>query len=449
MGANNAAESSNITTFDIYSNYGNKKVPVLGGIAELHFYESILDNTVRVTAIFADTGIRVGEGFGALEKGDIQLTAGEKAELVMEDNFGNKLVFKGDYHLRIKEVRNIIEHTQKTVFTIDFYSKECIDNELSETRVSKRYDGKISDSVYRILKRDCIKTPKNVEVDTGLNNFNFLGHVEKPFHKIPWLAKRCVPEMQSANGSLAGYFFYEVADDGTGKGGYKFKSIDKLFEQEAKRKYIFNNTVALPLEYDAKILDYSFDNTVDLQHQLISGGLVQTELRTFDPYSNKYAGENDSFNAKTQLKENNIGGLEVPKIGSDLDLQNKTTRISTKIKDTGTLPAGKTTEDQLKRSKDLNFNIDDILRQSYMRYNNLFTTKLSIAIAGDYSLHVGDIIYCDFPEISDKNNQVVSYRKSGLYMIVDLCHFIGSNPGQTFTRMNLVRESIGRKPFKV
>jgi hypothetical protein len=447
MGANQQAESSNITMFDIYSNYGNKKIPVLGGISELHFYESILDNTVRVTALFADTGIRIGEGLGSLERGDIQLTAGEKAELVIEDNFGNKLVFKEDYHLRIKEVRNIMENTQKTVFTIDFYSKECIDNELSDTRITKRYDGIITDSVYKILKTDCIKTPKKVEVDPGLNNFNFLGHVEKPFHKIPWLAKRCVPEIQNSKGFLAGYFFYETADDGTGSGGYKFKSIDKLFEQTPKKKLIFNNTTSLPQEYDAKILDYAFDNTVDLQQQLLSGGLVQTELRTFDPYTNNYSGENIGFNVNSQLREKNIGGLEIPKIGSDLDLQNKTTRISTKFKDTGTLPVGVTIKEQLDRSKNINFEIESILRQSYMRYNNLFTTKLLITIVGDFSLHVGDLIHCDFPEISDKQNQVYSYRKSGIYMIVDLCHLIRSNPGQTFTNLNLVRESIGRKSF--
>lgn len=445
MGVNQQAQASNITTFDVYSNYG-KKVPFLGGIAELHLYESILDDTVRATALFTDTGNREGEiGASALEREDVQLTAGEKTDLVVEDNYGQTLKYTDDYHLRIKEVRNIIEHTQKVVYTIDFYSKEAIDNELVENRVVKRYDGKITDAVDQILKRDCIKTPKTVDIDAGLNRYNFLGNTEKPFDKIHLLASRCVPEIQDAQTNLAGYFFYEVADNGKGRGGFKFKSIDKLFQQKPMRKLIFNNTTSIPLGYDGKILDYSFDNTVDLQHQLLSGGLLATQLKTFNPYTHAY--EKTDFNSSRQLKEQNTGGLETPVIGKDINLQDKSTAIYVRQKGIGYLPSGTNVKQQLEKSKEVNFDIDNILRQSTMRYNNLFTTKLTISIPGDFGLSAGDLVHCDFPEVSKKGEQEISYRKSGLYMIVDLCHFIRSNPGQTFTRLNLVRETIGRKPF--
>lgn len=440
MGANIAAESSNITTFDIFSNYG-KKVSVLGGVAELHYYESILDNTIRVTAILADTGNRfdLNESVGAIEDDeDLKLTAGEKTHLVIEDNFGTQLKFQNDTQLRIKEVRNILEHTQKMIYTIDFYSKESIDNELVENRVTKRYDGKVTDSVQKILT-EVLKTPKSVDIDPGLNKLNFIGNTEKPFHKLIWLAKRCVPEFPGANGDLAGYFFFETSD------GFKFKSIDKLFTQGYKKKLIFNNTTSLPDGYDAKILDYTFDNTVDIQRQMATGALFQTENRSVDSYESTY--RETEFNYSNQYKGNNTGGKEPPKLASDLGIQNKSTRISYKWDDKGFLPEGNNLGEQLERSKEINFDIDKILRQSFMRYNNLFTTKLSIVIPGDFSLHAGDLVHCDFPEISNKVNQLVSKRKSGLYMIVDICHYICSNPGQTFTRMNLVRESLGRKPF--
>jgi hypothetical protein len=447
MSANKSAESGNVTLFDIYSNY-NDKVSFLEGIAEIHYYESILDNTVRLTAAFVDTGNRKDKsGSSAMEKDDINFTAGEKAEIVLVDNNDNKLQFKGDYHLRIKEVRNIMEHTQRASFFIDFYSKECIDNELYENRVVKRYHGKVTESVNKILKTDCIKTKKMVSVDEGLNEFNFLGNIEKPFYKIVWLAKRCAPNGMKV-GVNAGYFFYEVGDDGTHSGGYRFKSIDKLFSQSAKKRFIYNNTTGLPTEYNAKILDYFFDNTVDLHKQLVSGALFQTELKTFDPFSNKYEGDKEeAFNHSTQLKSSNIGGTETPKLAADLNIQNKTTRSSARFKDTGILPSGNTLEDQLKKAKEVNFDVRNIIRQSYMRYNSLFTTKLSIVIPGDFSLHVGDLVHCDFPEISDKENITISQKKSGLYMIVDMCHLIRSNPGQTYTKLNLVRDSIGRKPF--
>lgn len=445
MGVNQQAQSANITTFDIFSNYEQKKsISAFGGVAELHLYESILDNTVRATAVLADTGNRFGEvGESALERGDVQLTAGEKTNLVVEDNYGQSLKFVDDYHLRIKEVRNILEHNKKSVFTIDFYSKEIIDNEIADNRVVKRYDGKISDSVYRILKNDYIKTEKTFDIDRGLNSYNVIGGTQKPFDIINMLATRCVPEIQNASGNLAGYFFYEVADNGTGRGGFKFKSIDKLFQQSPMRKLIFNNTTSIPLGYDAKILEYKFDNTVDLDHQLSSGGLLSTQLRTWNPYNHAY--QQTDFNAEKQLSY--TGGVEQIVLAKDIKLQDYSTQIFVKSKDTGSMSSGTTVERQLEKSKEVNFDIDAILRQSKMRYNNLFTTILTIAIPGDFGLSAGDLVHCDFPAVSTNENQDISYRKSGLYMIVDLCHFIRGNPGQTFTRLNLVRDSIGRKPF--
>jgi hypothetical protein len=111
------------------------------------------------------------------------------------------------------------------------------------------------------------------------------------------------------------------------------------------------------------------------------------------------------------------------------------------------LVEGKTLLDQLPKSTYVNYNNDEILRQSYVRYNNLFSIKLSIAIAGDMSLRAGDLIFCDFPEVSSKKNTVVSQKKSGEYLIVDICHRITKNG--CYTRLNLVRESIGRKPAKM
>ena len=435
---------SNISLFRIYPN--DNKDPINGGAVTFTYYESILDNSVRATATFVDTGNRSsgGDTESVLEYLDTNLTAGEKVEIVLEDQFGQKLSFKDEYALRVKEIKNIIEDTMKTIFAIDFYSKESIDNELVENRVVKRYDGKISDSVLTILKTDCLKTKKNVEIDPGVNTFNFIGGTEKPFYKLAWLAKRCVPEIENAYGNLAGYFFYEIGDDGTGSGGYKFKSIDNLFQQQPKRKIIFNNTTELPVGYDAKILQYSFDSTVDIQSKLMSGSMFKTQLKTLDLYENKY--KVNSFDYSKQFNENTIAGLEKFKLASDLDIQNKETNIKTKIPDIGVYPSGKTLTDQLKKSKEVNFNLDEILRQSSVRYNNLFNIKLTITIYGDFGLHAGDLIYCDFPEISNKKNQIVSQKKGGIYMIVDIGHYV-TPKGPTYTKMNLVRDSIGRKPF--
>lgn len=435
-------ESVNIPIFEIFSCEGNP-VSVSGGLAEMQYYESLLDNTIRVTANLVDTGNKDGEeGSSVLEQENANLTAGEKVHLVIKDeNTGTQLVFKNDTQLRIKEIKNIVEDTSKTTFTVDLYSKESIDNELSETRVTKRYDGKISDSVEKILKQDCLKTPKSVEIDPCLNTLNFIGNTQKPFYKLAWLAKRTVPEIPNSFGDLAGYFFYETSE------GYKFKSIDVLFQQTPKKRLIFNNTTGLPEGYDSKILKYKFNTNIDLHKKLQTGSVTKSELRELDLYGNKYTGEKkDEFDSDRQFKGETNAGKSKINVGCDIDLKNKTTKINTKIPDIGVLPSGRTSKEQLEKSKEKNFDSEKVIRQSTSRYNNLFNVKLTVYIYGDLDLHVGDLIHCDFPEVSSKNVQSISQKKSGIYMIVDLSHLITST-GPTYTKLNLVRDSIGRKPF--
>ncbi len=438
--ANIAAQAGEgqINLFEIISNY-NQPLDISSGTLELTYYESILDHTVRATATLADTGYRQsGEGGAVVEKNDVNLNTGELINLKFTDGYGNQLYFSNQKNnpLRVLETRDIVESTNKIVYTIDMTSTEYHDNDNLETLVTKRYDGKITDNILEILQ-NTLKTKKNIDIDPGLNNFNFTGKSQKPFYLCTWLAKRCVPDMQDAKGNLAGYLFYETVD------GFKFKSIDKLFTQKPKRTLIFNNLIGeIPSEYDGKILSYSFDATFNLKRLRLTGAIGQAETRTFDPYTNEYDDTNE-VNSKVQFNETNTGGKERIKYGED---QDKTTKRYVKHLDKGTLPTGRTLDEQLKKSKELNFDVDEIVIQSSMRYNSLFSIKLSLIIAGDFNIRSGDMIYCDFPKVSSKKNTTYSDKKSGIYMVADVAHRITKN--SCFTSLNLVRESIGRKPFK-
>lgn len=436
MGANKEAESASIRKFEIYKNSGEPvDLTGAGALVELVYYESLLDLTVRATATFVDTGNRSGQDGVALVE---ELSTGNKVDVIIEDNYGVSLNFKNDNHLRIKKPRNSIQDTLKSTFVIDLYSREFITNlEEGKSLVQKRYSGKISDTVEKIVKEDCLKSEKPLLIDETVNTLEVIGRKRKPFAVICELATKCVPDIQGAFGDLAGYFFYETYD------GYNFRSIDKLFMQKPKRKLIFNNTTSLPQGYDAKILEYSFDSGIDLDNKIQSGSIGKSSLVTLDTFSNTYQGEHgEEFDSSNQFKGNNNAGKEEIEYPSDLDLD--ITKVYTKIPDFGILPPGKDAKDQLKNSQKINFDLDKITRQARARYNNLFNVKLSIAIAGDLSLRAGDLLHCDFPEVSDKENQVISSKKSGLYMIVDVATLFASSG--TFTRVNLVRDTIGRKP---
>ena len=124
-------------------------------------------------------------------------------------------------------------------------------------------------------------------------------------------------------------------------------------------------------------------------------------------------------------------------------------RLMNRVKDVGTLPSGKDIDEQLKAWKDKSnestFDAEDIMVQSVMRYNQLFSIKINIMIPGNFNLRAGDLIHCDFPELSVEPNTTYNKQSGGIYMISSLCHNI--TPRETYTSLTLVRDTFGRKSF--
>jgi hypothetical protein len=197
----------------------------------------------------------------------LPVRGGEPATIVIEDHDGNKLSFKNDSKLYVNRVRNVIAGTQKDVYSMDFTSRELFANE--QCRVVKRYDGKVSENIKKILEDATsgstgIKTKKKVTCDDS-NSYNFIGNDRKPFYVCTWLASKAAPSDGSLKGGTAGYLFYETHD------GFNFRSIDKLFEQQSRGNYLFSNTNDNPKEYDGKIITYDIDRNIDLQNNLMMG----------------------------------------------------------------------------------------------------------------------------------------------------------------------------------
>ena len=414
-----------------------RTIDVSNAFREIYIYQSCLDNSVRATIKLGDTGYRAGSNsVASIERGDLDLTVGEKWNILISDGYGNNLYFRDEYHLRTEKTRDIYESTNQNVCTIDLCSLETINNELVDNRVAHRFDGKISDSVVKILK-DSLKTKKSIFIDNTYNSFNFLGNNEKPFYKIPWLAARSVPDLPNAPGKLAGYFFYEVPNDGRGNGGFNFRSIDKLFTQRPKHKLIFTNSPYLPVGYDRKILSYSIDKMFNINN-ISSGALAGSRYKIFNPLTKKY--EENSFNDSKRMNDLYMGGYSLPNVAADLKLVSKDVKIYTDWLPIGILPSGSTFEKQLDNVETLDWNKQEIVRQATARYNNLFNTRINIVIPGDFSIKAGDLLTCDFPEISGKVTKEISNKKSGNYLVIDVAHLIKAT--KSFTSINLVRESI-------
>lgn len=435
MGLNNqAVKEFNVTKFRIHSNTNGKFADITqkeGLFVNLHYYESILENQIKATVIIADTGYSIennGKYVGLIE--GLDLSGGEKVELHIEDGYGNQLRFSDERVFRIGRIRNKIEHTQNMVFVIDLVTEEFFKNELVETRVDEYFSGKISNSVDIILKR-FLQTEKDLDIEDTENEYTFNGHTEKPFYKCTWLGKRSIPI--GSTESSAGFFFFENYD------GFKFKSIEKLLdEQRGYKIYIYNNTTELPVGYDGKILEAVPTINIDVQQKMMIGA-YGSQVRTYDYYHNQYEQKEITYGTEDK-KGINLAGFNLPLLPDDI--LGKPTRIISKMQ-----PIGIMQPIDNENSKKQDYNVDQVTAQAASRYNQLFTIVLNIVIAGDFSHRAGDLIYCDFPELSNDRTQVVSGKNSGIYMIASLTQQLDVRDG-TYTKLTLVRDSYGRKPFK-
>ena len=117
------------------------------------------------------------------------------------------------------------------------------------------------------------------------------------------------------------------------------------------------------------------------------------------------------------------------------------TRTTFMLIDTGTLPEGDNKEQVDKNEKE-NFEAQKVLNQGIRRYNQFFSQQMTITIGGDFSLHAGDAIFVDVPSVKAETDDEKNEVSGGRYVIADLCHYVSTK--ETYTKLNLVRDSFGR-----
>jgi hypothetical protein len=432
------AESSNINEFVIVSNKNGNTIDIKTGIVNLLYYESILQDTIKVTVTFADTGNSVS-GSGGNTKSVLEglpLVGQETTKLKFTDGADNQI--KVD--LYVNKITPQLQDTTKSMVTIDLVSKEFILNE--KIRLNSRFDGKISDHIRKILTDPkFLGTKKKLDIEETFNTYNFIGNNKKPYYAMNWLSKKAVPNISGADGNTAGYFFFETSE------GFKFKSIDSMLSQEKKKSSnLYRNSRYQKGKYTIldmmeRIIEHNIDNRVDVKEKLKMGAF-SNKIIMFDPFNCYY----EVINPNAQEIERNLkkAGKELPKLNPEF---NRTepgkdfSRTTYMLVDTGTLPEG-STKQQIEKSKEVNFDSKKILNQAIMRYNQLYSIKTTITIPGDFSLHAGDAIFIDNPSLSDEKTQGVDREFGGLYIIADLCHYVSTK--ETYTKLNLVRDSFGR-----
>ena len=454
--------------FEIKSNVDDTTVDLRSGTPRFEYRESIFMPYVELTAYIIDSGNTVpaddgtDAGVGLLDGGLGQGT--ETIKFKIEDEMGNKIDFGGDNDLRVASINSDYQGFKNESFAMKIVSKEAFDNTLLKNRCTTenykqiKFSGKISD-VARSIVDVVLESPKaqKMNSDETLNEFHSWGQNVTPFEMLLELQQLAIPNTQTskgktAKGNTAGYLFFETAT------GYQFRSLDGLmFSKKVSgghidmngniiRRYLENNRgdENLPASFDGKILWSNMSRSVDALHQFETGG---------------YAGEIMVFNevtkelpTKTLQSEGTgngiIAGRKLPTLNKDyLDSNGQALPTVQRIvrQAVGQNHIGNDSlETQIEKTDVINYNNEDIILQAQQNYHQKMEMSAEIIIDADLSLNAGDLIFCEFPELSTKVTTIGSRtRKSGIYMIADLCHY--GDKANSFTGLHLVRGSFGVK----
>lgn len=496
LNTNAAIAPVNIKKFVISDREGNA-VDLTGSLTQFYFYESVLSNYVSATVEIVDSGYVLSAdgklnakpgGIMGNSQGNIYpvIGGGNRVDFDIEDNNYNNRVdidgrgkslnnLKMPDGMYVSRIRDVSTSSLKNYYAIDLVSKEAFTNEL--VRVSKRYDGKISDSVKKIVK-DVLRVEESlIEVEETALTHNFIGNDSKPFGVCTKLASKGVPLPVSNIPTInrrAGFVFFQT------RLGMHFVSLaNRFFGEEDKknrdgrkvnvvntsegRKYTFRvknfvSTSAKSIDLDQGdnlILTYTVDTSLDTQKDLALGSYNNRTI-FFDFYSMDYKVRDfdiiaDILDRNEVYKETFtaavLEGKTIPQLRAlpDRALTYSPSRLMSHVLDIGTLPSGVTSEAELEswRNDPLNPTNDapKNMVQSIMQYNNLFREKLNIVVAGDFSMVAGNIVYCVFEAVGGGGSSVGNEPEedknlTGNYMIANVCHRV--TPTETYTSMDLV-----------
>ena len=418
---------------EVFSNENKDSVDIRGGVPVLEYRESVLCPYITVDMTIIDTGTATKSKDGS--KGtvgileSIKLQGTEKFKLKLEDQFGNEIDLSGEDDLRLAKTMFAGKGVNQSSCSVRIVSKEAYDNTLLKNRMINSYLGKGDVIIREALKS--LKTEKDLFADTTQNDIQFNGDKRYPFEMCLDVQKVSIP----VGIKSAGFLFWETSK------GYNFKSLDKMFDTTGKKIKKFEETgfadSRVSPGYNGKILKSSFLLITDMLKQFEEGA-HNTELDLFNPFNKTLVFQTLETSEDDYEKNTIQAGVDTPVLNKDYS--GKATNSLHRTKDVGQKinPGG-----GLADIDDTKFDIVKTSAQSLQNYRRKFGLSLNIVIDADLSLNAGDLIFCKFPETSQKRSQSGSPKDSGIYMIADLCHY--STPTQAFTGLNLVRDSYGVK----
>lgn len=426
--------NTNGKTFDISRGDPNNGIP--GKTPRIEYRESVFTPFVEITTVIVDEGTSIddGDGYVSVMEG-LEIEGGEVVKFKIKDGVGNVIDLSGSNDLRLQQPGITMQAYRSTQTSLTIVSKEVLDNTLLKHNVTEKLEGKISEVVARILANS-LQTSKPRQIDETLGGVgNEFGESRRPFDVILDLQPLAIPAsvsgISNTQGKCAGYLFWQTSL------GFYFRSLDVMFSGTEVAKFAFNNRVLdLPEGFDDKILDYKIERGVDVLKNLELGA-YSTEMHVWDEYTNQYNTDLKLISPKSG--NGSIAGESLA-MSSFEYFSEPSIRLKSEVP-YGSFQLSDDIKKQTEKSTEAAFSVENTLQQSLQNFRQKFTLAAEITIPCNLSLHAGDLIFCQFPENSQKRTLRRNRRNSGIYMISDLCHY--TNSTQAFTKLRLVRDSFG------
>lgn len=240
-------------------------IDVTNMIAEITMYEDLFSNTMSGYLLISDANDMIST---------LPLIGEEILSLEVQSPTLDNSIKKIFYIYKLQH-RSIKKRSQ--TYMLNFCSQELIKS--SNTKISKAYSGKISDTVSSIFVDPRYMASDSVLfIEPTKNSYSFIAPFWTPLETINWLTAKSLNDKGVAN-----YLFYETNQS------FEFVSVDTLLQQVPVRNYVYSdvdsNTAfgANGSKEDKYNIVESMDNGVTFDYlRNLNAGMYASKLYTYD-----------------------------------------------------------------------------------------------------------------------------------------------------------------------
>ena len=399
---------------DLFTSSGNV-INLMAVYLSLNIYENMFSNSLSGSLLFIDTNNIVinapivGQEFlsfkiktTGLESNPIDFTEHVMAVYKIDKRFADK---------------------GNEVVQIHFCSPESLRND--RTRISKKFEGNISDIVPKILRdKVTINTNKKIFTEDTKGIKKIVVPNKNPYSLIRDLTTDAISETGSPN-----YVFFENIN------GFHFRTLDSLYGEGSKGEYMasdqgsINGDISNVEEDIKRVLFYDIASNNDTKKNIKSGMLASKSISynmyqknfdvqrydyfsDFDKYKRVSNGESDSpiYNdAPIDEFDNNLGDFKDARI-----FMHSTSKDSSNL-DTQHYVDSKT-----------NFTPNDVsktIQHRFAKHTELdFGVKVIMEINGVTTIKMGDVIDFLVPVTGTVHTETFDKYYSGKFLITKARH---------------------------